>query len=93
MHNHALIYASMMGRLDVVKYLVENGADVTDINNSAVKYAARDGHLDVVKYLVEHGADVTDKNGMSMNVLQLAKYNKYNTQEMFDYLISHGATE
>jgi hypothetical protein len=70
-----------------------NGADVTDINNSAVKYAARDGHLDVVKYLVEHGADVTDKNGMSMNVLQLAKYNKYNTQEMFDYLISHGATE
>ena len=42
--------------LDVIKLLVENGADAND--QLAITSAIYDGKLDVVKYLVEHGAQV-----------------------------------
>lgn len=49
------------GHLDVVKYLVNRGSDVTMNNNRAVCFAAAYGHTPVVKYLVESGADITAK--------------------------------
>lgn len=66
----ALINAARDGHLDVVQYLVEQGADIEaqDMNRSAtVIYSALSGHLDVVKCLVEHGADteVKDWSGSS----------------------------
>jgi ankyrin repeat protein len=42
--------------LDVVKYLVKNGADFKTCNNYAVRHASENGHLDVVKFLVELGS-------------------------------------
>jgi len=49
----------LWGHLDIIKYLVEHGADVTARDNDAVRWAASNGKLDVVKYLVEHeGADM-----------------------------------
>ena len=42
----------------MVKYLVENGADITVWNNEAIRMAANAGHLDVVTYLAESGADI-----------------------------------
>src|SRR3989344_116179 len=56
----SLMYASQQGKLDMVKFLVEHGADV---NHFALRYestplreATRFGHLEVVKYLKDHGA-------------------------------------
>jgi ankyrin repeat protein len=51
------------GHLDVVKFLVENGADITVDNHYCVKWASERGHLQVVKFLVENVAfDPTIKN-------------------------------
>ena len=43
--------------LEVVKYLVENGADIKARDNYVVRWALYSGHLKVVKYLVKNGAE------------------------------------
>jgi ankyrin repeat protein len=62
--NELLFNASLDGSLEVVKYLVEQGADIHD-NNDLVLIWAR-GHLEVVKYLVEQGADIHAKNDAAL---------------------------
>jgi ankyrin repeat protein len=42
----------------VVKYLIEQWADIHDSNDEALRFSAENGHLEVVKYLVEHGANI-----------------------------------
>ena len=49
--NEALIWASVNGHLEVVKFLVEQGADVTANNNRALKWASEKGHLEIVNFL------------------------------------------
>ena len=51
-YSRAIKWASNNGHLEVVKYLVSQGADV----NNAIKRAGSNGHLEVVKYLVGQGA-------------------------------------
>ncbi|KAF8155121.1 ankyrin repeat-containing domain protein [Mycena galopus ATCC 62051] len=50
--------ASSRGDLEMVKYLIEHGADL-NINHqgTALKCASSHGKLEVVKFLIEHGAD------------------------------------
>ena len=45
----ALINAARSGNLEIVKYLVDHGADVN--KGDALGYAASSGHLDIVKFL------------------------------------------
>lgn len=55
----ALIFASLKNNLDIVKILVENGADVNekdDMRVTPLYVAAEQGNLDIVKYLIEHNA-------------------------------------
>ena len=58
----AMSLASQFGNLEIVKYLVENAADVNTkgayCDGTALQYASINGHLEVVKYLVENGAEV-----------------------------------
>ena len=59
--NLALLNASGRGHLDVVRLLLENGADVNaaDISgNTALMRASENGHTDVVRLLLEKGVDV-----------------------------------
>ena len=44
------------GHLEVVKFLLDRGADVNADNNYAVRRASANGHLEVVKFLLENGA-------------------------------------
>jgi ankyrin repeat protein len=55
--NTALAIASCHGHLQIVQFLVENGAEPHYQNNYAVRLAAVLGRTDVVKFLLEHGAD------------------------------------
>ena len=57
-----LIKASQNGYLEVVKYLVEQGANVSTNNDYSLRMASRYGHLEVVKYLVDQGANVHARN-------------------------------
>lgn len=56
---NALVWAAVMGHLDVVKYLVERGANIEardDYGQTALFAAAKRGHADVVQYLLSKGA-------------------------------------
>jgi ankyrin repeat protein len=57
--------AAMLGRNDIVKALIESGADVQkkgQFGYTALHAAAQGGHLDVVQALVRYGASVNCKN-------------------------------
>ena len=82
----ALIVASKDGNLPVVKYLVENGADITYSENDAVIYASEKGHLPVVKYLVENGADITAQDNHA-----LREASGSGRLPVVKYLVEHGA--
>ena len=55
--NDALRIASKEGHLDVVKYLVERGADIHSQGETPLAAAVVNGQAEVVKYLVSKGAD------------------------------------
>jgi hypothetical protein len=57
-YSNALLAASHEGGLDVVQFLVENGADLKTQGGKAPELAAKRGRLDMVKVLVEHGVDL-----------------------------------
>ena len=63
-----LMWASCHGRLDIVKLLLRNGADVNIIHRdgwTALIYVSYIGYLEIVKALLSRGADVNiiDKCG------------------------------
>lgn len=83
-NNQTVKYASANGYLEVVKYLHENGADITAFGNYAVRSASKNGHLEVVKYLHENGADTA---AFGSYVMKLALKN--NNIEVVEYLKAH----
>ncbi len=57
--------AALYGRLEIVRYLIENGADVSFTNtdgNTALHAAAFFCRTEIVKLLLENGASLTKKN-------------------------------
>ncbi len=78
--------AAYYGHLVVVKYLVEQGADIRAERDGALRWASCYGHLDVVKYLVEQGADVHAEKNRSLRWAS-----SYGHLEVVKYLIEQGA--
>ena len=60
----SLGYAAYYGHLEIVKLLLENGANVNQMSyhgsygSDSLGYAAYYGHLEIVKILLKHGAHV-----------------------------------
>lgn len=66
----ALIAASSLGKIDIVKYLVKKKAKLnlrTNLGDTAIYRASANGHTDIVKFLLESGANpnIRDKKGDS----------------------------
>ena len=66
----ALIGAAYCNRTDVVRCLLDNGANVNKQNSwgeTALHYASYNNHIDVMMMLLEHGArkDIKDKFGFT----------------------------
>jgi ankyrin repeat protein len=62
--------AASSGALDIVKYLVKNGADKNDpseLKHTPLFSAALKGHLEIVEYLIQAKADLNqpDENGLT----------------------------
>lgn len=74
------------GRLDLVKFMVENGADIQENENYPIQLASGKGHLEVVKYLIEKGANVVDDDNLA-----LRRAIKWDHLEVVKLLIKHGA--
>ena len=85
--NQALRNAARNGHVEIVKYLITNGANVHANNNQALRNAALGGHLEVVKYLIEdHDANVNPEHD---HVLSGAV--EYGHLDVVKYLVSKGA--
>ena len=78
--------ASRNGHTEVVKLLIDNGADVTADNNYAIRNASREGHTEIVKLLIDAGADVTARDNYA---IRYATYNGH--LEIVKLLIDAGA--
>ncbi|XP_066252742.1 ankyrin repeat domain-containing protein 17 isoform X3 [Euwallacea similis] len=56
-----LMEASQEGHLELVRFLLEYGANVnavTQTNDTALTYACENGHTDVAELLIQYGADI-----------------------------------
>ena len=91
-------YACRDNRLDMVKYLVQRGANIIDryIDNYGSNYPIHcacingDKALELVKYLVEHGADVNCTDYAWWCPIHYA-CSRHNAMELVKYLVAHGA--
>jgi len=84
--NTCLKAAAEIGDLELVKLLIEQGADVKANNNYALRYASENGHLEVVKLLIEHGADVKAYDNYAIRHASAKGH-----LEVVKVLIEHGA--
>ncbi|XP_023312082.1 uncharacterized protein LOC108914374 [Anoplophora glabripennis] len=68
-----LLYATQEGHLEMVKFLVERGANVDPINSMRPLWIAINrSHFDMVKFMVQHGADIKRKNTKGGTILYKA---------------------
>jgi len=81
---YALEWAANNGHLEVVKYLVLNGADIHARNNGAIEWAAYNGHLEIVKYLVLEGANIRTSYALDNAVIR-------GNIEVVKFLVPEGA--
>ena len=73
--NTALMVAAAFGYGEMVRLLVDSGADLNmrgRIGNTALMYAVQEGHTDVVRLLVEADAKVNVENEFGSNPRTLA---------------------
>jgi len=77
---------SILGKIEIVKYLIEQGADVRGNDDYDLIWVIERGHLDVVKYFVEQGADIHVHGEAPLKV---AVYNGH--LDIVKYLVEQGA--
>jgi ankyrin repeat protein len=84
--DEALKYAVIYGHLEIVKYLIEKGADVDSNDGYALCQYAKNGDFDMIKYLIEHNANVNINNGYA---LWISAQN--DRLDIIVYLVDNGA--
>ena len=57
-----LIDAVFGGNLDIIEFLLANGANIHAKDDEALRYAVFGGNLDIIKFLLANGADVYAQN-------------------------------
>jgi len=87
----ALSISSMNGDLEIVKYLIKEGANVNLIDKeyySPLYYAVDKNHIEIVKALLENGASITIEKESTFIPIERAAVNS--CIEIIDLLISYG---
>ena len=86
--------ASRDGFLDIVKLLVENGANINETNcvgRTPIYVASMRGNFEIVQFLVENKCNVNAKDKDGINATNLAKI--IERKDIYDYLVEHGGVE
>ena len=86
--------ACSRGHVNVLRYLVENGADVNALlyeNRTPLMLAILCGHLNAATFLMEHGADVNihDNDGKTAVHYVVDKFS--DSRDVLSCLVKHGA--
>ena len=84
--NYSIRFASKNGHYEIVKFLLENNADIHTDDDYPIRIASQKGHLKVVELLIEKNANIHALNGYA---LQWADVN-YHT-DIVDLLLLNGA--
>jgi len=93
-NSNALMAAAGYNQEEIVKLLLENGANVNIANSWGVTplmKASSNGHENIVKLLLENGADVSTKSNKGLTALDLAVANKH--KKIAELLKRKGAKE
>ena len=90
--NTPLMMAATQNYIEIVKMLIDNGADPNLTNNtgkSALIFAAFFNYMDLVKFLVKSGTnlDLSDKQGRSALIIATSK----NYNDIARFLVENGA--
>lgn len=93
--NTPLMYGCAGGHTEVVKFLLEHGANVEDHNENGhtpLMEAASAGHVELAKILLMHGAGInTHSNEFKESALTLACYKGH--LDMVRFLLEAGADQ
>ena len=85
--------ASRHGHVEIVKFLIDNGAAVNAVeldSRSALHFATIRGHLSIVRLLLENKADVNLRKRLGLTPLHIvAQYSKQT--DLVQVLLDHGA--
>lgn len=84
--NDQFIYAIDEENVEIMKYLIDNGADVRYRNDKGIRSASRVGNVGIVKYLCERGADIHAEQEESLIFSSI-----HGHIEVFKYLVEKGA--
>jgi ankyrin repeat protein len=85
-NNQALRLAAQYNHLEVLKYLLAQGADIRAQNHEVLRLAVAANNLEMVKYLISRGA-----NPRAQEDLALIWAARDNRLKILKYLISQGA--
>ncbi len=72
--NQSLQRAALFNSIEVVKYLLDIGADIHYKEDAALRWACREGHYELVKLLLDKGADPTAKEHQAFDWAEMEKY-------------------
>ena len=86
--NERLYEAASYGKTDIVKYLIEIGAEV-DISK-ALYAAAGNNHVECLDFLLDHGANIEEEEPRDDNNTALLKAVKTNSLNMTKLLVKRG---
>ena len=64
-----------LGHLDAMKYLHENGGDITFKHNHIIWIGSNNNNIDILEYAIKHGADISKREDALMQACSERNYN------------------